>query len=380
VSVLHGQHLALRFREVEVELGGRADPELLEVVVARLRVAGAGPTDPTPKVMRALGPQASEPSELSDPPEAGNGSAADVIRSGLRASVRRLLAHDIGVRLGDDPEEVHQARVATRRLRSDLRTYAPLLDEEWAGELRDELKWVAAGLGEVRDADVLLEGLERGVTRLHRQDASAGAALLDRLGAQRTAARRGLLEQLGDPRYAMLLDRLVEAFDPNRPEQVPAVPVGAPAVIVSGDRWLLPEADAPAAAVLPTLVRKPWRHLCRAVEAVEPDGPDEELHEVRIRAKRCRYAAEVAALAVGRPAKRFAGAVAELQEVLGEHQDAVVAETWLRTAAPELGPAEALVAGQLIAGQRQIAGRTRGSWAGAWDQASRRKLRAWLTE
>lgn len=151
-------------------------------------------------------------------------------------------------------------------------------------------------------------------------------------------------------------------------------------MITSADRWLLPEAGGPASDVLPTLVGKPWKHLRQAVEAVEPDGPNEELHEVRIRAKRCRYAAEVAALALGRPAKRLADAVAELQEVLGEHQDAVVAEAWLRTVAPELPPAEALVAGQLVAGQRQTAERTRGSWTGAWDQASRRKLRAWLTE
>ncbi|MDQ3354937.1 MAG: CHAD domain-containing protein, partial [Actinomycetota bacterium] len=111
-----------------------------------------------------------------------------------------------------------------------------------------------------------------------------------------------------------------------------------------------------------------------------PDGADEELHQVRIRAKRCRYAAEVAALAVGKPAKQLARAVADLQDVLGEHQDAVVAEAWLRSVAHELTPGEALVAGQLIAGQRKIAARSRGSWPEAWDRASRRKLRGWLTE
>ncbi len=380
VSVLHGQHLALRFREVEVELGGRADPELLDVVVARLRAAGAGPADPTPKVMRALGPRTSEPPELAEPVVERYDSAADVIRSGLRASVRRLLTHDVGVRLGEDAEAVHQARVATRRLRSDLRTYAPLLDDDWAKELRSELKWIASGLGAVRDADVLLEGLESAGAGLDRRDARAAEDLLGRLRTERSAARQRLLGMLDDRRYALLLDRLVGSFDPHRPEPVPAVPAGAPAVIVSGDRWLLAEAEGPAAEVLPMLVRKPWKHLRRAVEAVDPDGPDEELHQVRIRAKRCRYAADVAALAVGKPAQRFAGAVAELQEVLGEHQDAVVAEAWLRSVAPELGATEALVAGQLIAAQREIAVRTRDTWTEAWEQASRRKLRAWLTE
>lgn len=380
VSVLHGQHLALRFREVEVELGAGADPELFEVVVSRLREAGAGPGDPTPKVMRALGPRASRPPELAEPAVDRNGSAADVIRSGLRASVRRLLAHDVGVRLGEDPEAVHQARVATRRLRSDLRTYAPLLDDDWAEELRAELKWIADGLGGVRDADVLLESLQGGVAGLDRRDAGAAEELLDRLRAERSAARQRLLEMLGEPRYALLLDRLVGSLDPHGPEHLPAVPLGAPAPVVSGDGWLLPEAEGPAQEVLPTLVRRPWKRLRQAVEAVEPDGPDEELHQVRIRAKRCRYAAEVASLALGKPAKGFASAVAELQEVLGAHQDAVVAESWLRSAAPELSPAGALVAGQLVAGQREIAGRTRRSWGEAWERASRRKLRAWLTD
>jgi CHAD domain-containing protein len=130
--------------------------------------------------------------------------------------------------------------------------------------------------------------------------------------------------------------------------------------------------------VLPALVRRPWKHLRDAVAAVEPDGPDEELHQVRIRAKRCRYAAEVAAVAVGKPAKRLAAAVAELQEVLGEHQDAVVAEDWLRSVAPELSPAEALVAGQLVAGQRTIADASRREWADVWDRVNRPKLRAWM--
>ncbi len=378
VSVLHGQHLALRFREVEVELGGRADPALLDVVVTRLRAAGAGPADPTPKVMRALGPRASEPPELAEPAGKSDGSAADVIRSGLRSSVRRLLAHEVGVRLGDDPEAVHQARVATRRMRSDLRTYAQLLDDDWAKELRAELKWIADALGEVRDADVLLEALEAGVADLDLVDAAPAALLLDHLRTERAEARQRLLAALEAQRYALLLDRLVASFDTHQPEHVPAVPHGAPAVIVSGREWFLPEADGPAMEVLPTLVRKPWKHLRRAVGAVEHGGPDEELHQVRIRAKRCRYAAEVAALAVGRPAKRFAGAVAELQDVLGEHQDAVVAEGWLRSACPHLSAEEALVAGELVAAQRSIAGRTRASWVEAWEQASRRKLRAWL--
>ena len=378
VSVLHGRRLALRFREVEVELEASASPGLLDAVVSRLQAAGAGPGDPTPKVVRALGPRALDPPELTMVAVGDEGSAAAAIGSAFAASLRRLLAHDAGVRLGEDAEAVHQARVATRRLRSDLRTYAPLLDDDWAQGLRDELKWVAAALGDVRDGDVLLERLEEAATTLDPLDAEAARGIFERLRARRGEARERLAKVLDDRRYAVVLDRLVESLAPPRVDRLPAVPAGAPAAVVPAENWLLAEADAPATEVLPALVRRPWKHLREAVAAVEPDGPDEELHQVRIRAKRCRYAAEVAAVAVGKPARRLASAVAELQEVLGEHQDAVVAQAWLRSVAPELSPTEALVAGQLVAGQRAVADASRRTWRDAWDRADRPKLRAWM--
>ncbi|MGI9118697.1 MAG: CHAD domain-containing protein [Acidimicrobiales bacterium] len=380
VSVVHGRRLALRFREVEVELGQGAPMELLDAVVARLRAAGAGAADPQPKVVRALGPRAHEPPELEGLELGGDGSAAGVIRTGLAASVRRLLAHDLGVRLGEDAEDVHQARVATRRLRSDLRTYGPLLDEGWAKDLRAELRWVASALGEVRDADVLLEHLQVGLDGLCPSDAETSEWVVVRLKAERSAARARLLTVLDDRRYAVLLDRLVDALGPSRLDEVPASPFGSPAVMVPpGPGWLLAEAASPAVEVLPALVRKPWKRLRRAVKAIDAEGSDDELHQVRIRAKRCRYAAEVAALAVGKPARKLAGAVADLQEVLGDHHDAVVAEAWLRAAVPELTSAEALVAGQLIAGQREVAAASRRKWPETWARANRRKLRSWLT-
>src|SRR5215218_8085854 len=152
VSVLHGRRVAVRFREVEAEAAPDAPDDLLPEVVARLRAAGAGPPDPTSKVRRALGPLAAGPPELAPVELGSDPSAGDVVRAAITSSVLRLLEHDIGVRLGDDAEDVHQARVATRRLRSDLRTYGHLLDREWAAGLREALKGVADALGAVRDA------------------------------------------------------------------------------------------------------------------------------------------------------------------------------------------------------------------------------------
>jgi CHAD domain-containing protein len=140
----------------------------------------------------------------------------------------------------------------------------------------------------------------------------------------------------------------------------------------------LPEADASAREVAPELVRRPWTHLEKAVDALAHDEGDDALHQVRIRAKRCRYAAEAVAPAVGKPATRLAAAVSEVQTVLGDWHDAVIAEEWLRAAAPGGPAAKALAAGQLIAIERADAAALRGSWRPAWKKASSKKLREWL--
>jgi CHAD domain-containing protein len=130
--------------------------------------------------------------------------------------------------------------------------------------------------------------------------------------------------------------------------------------------------------VLPRLVRRPWRHLRQAVDALGDDPDDEALHEVRIRSKRLRYAAEAAAPVIGRPAKRLASAVALVQGVLGDLNDAVVAEQWLRQAAKSAAPSTALVAGELITVERGEQQAGRNMWAKPWKAASDKKLRAWL--
>jgi CHAD domain-containing protein len=141
---------------------------------------------------------------------------------------------------------------------------------------------------------------------------------------------------------------------------------------------LLPGADRPAAEVMPPLVARPWKKLRKAVRRAGDDPDDHELHQIRIRAKRARYAAEAVEPVIGQPAEDFADAVADLQGVLGDHQDAVVGEAWLREAAGAARRDVALVAGELIAAERASAADTRERWRPVWKAASRRKLRAWL--
>ena len=140
----------------------------------------------------------------------------------------------------------------------------------------------------------------------------------------------------------------------------------------------VPLGDRPAREILPDLVRRPWKRLQRAVAGLGEDPPDPALHEVRIRAKRIRYAAEAAAGVIGKPARRLAGAVAELQGVLGDMQDAVVAESWLRQAATSMSAAQALTAGELVTLQRQQQQDCRSGWPAAWKAASAKRLRSWL--
>jgi len=357
VSVLHGGRVAARFREVEVELTGRASPGLIDAVLARLGEAGAGRPDPTPKLVRALGARALGPPELAPVDLDDEPSAGDVLHVAMVSSVTRILRHDPGVRIGDDPEDVHQARVGTRRLRSDLRTFAAILDDDWLGPLREELKWFAGVLGSVRDADVLTERLRSQAEALPERDAAGMAPLFRRLAKEREVAARALGAVMAGERYVDLLDRLVLGA------QQPA---------------LRAEASEPATRIVPDLVGRPWRHLRKSVGDLPDEPPDEDLHEVRIRAKRVRYAAEAAVPVAGGAAKSFASAVADLQTILGDHQDAVVAEDWLRQAVLRASPAQALAAGELIAVQRAEEAAAREAWPAAWKRIDKKKRRAWI--
>jgi CHAD domain-containing protein len=141
---------------------------------------------------------------------------------------------------------------------------------------------------------------------------------------------------------------------------------------------LLLEADLPAASVLPELLRRPWRKLTKAVKAMDDPPADEQLHAVRIRAKRVRYAAEAVSPLLGKEARSLAEAAADLQDVLGEHNDAVVAGRWLRDAVARARSVRtAFAAGELGGLERWAAAETREQWPAAWKHLKAKRLRAW---
>jgi len=358
VSVFEGRRLATRFRELEVEIGDATPAGLIDVLVDRFRQAGSGAPDPTPKYIRALGPRASQLPEIPTPALSSGASAGDVVRRAIAASVVRLIRHDPVVRLDTDPEGVHQARVATRRLRSDLRTFGSLLDPTWAAELRDELGWLASVLGGVRDGDVMLQRMRGRAAQLPESNARGVARVLATLEAGHDEAHTALLATLRSDRYLALLDRLVTAAK-------------APPLLL--------EADLPAATVLPGLVRRPWRALARRAKALGDIPTVEDLHDVRIRTKRVRYAAEAVGPLVGRQARAFAAAAAALQEVLGDLNDAVVAESWLRDWARRSRSMQGVfAAGELAGLERAAADRSRTRWRKAWRELASPRLRTWM--
>ena len=346
VSVLSGRRIAARFRELEVEITDDTPDGLLDEVIERLRAAGAGAPDPTPKYERAVGAFATQPPEVQVAQLSPAATVSDVLGRALAMSVLQLLRHDVVMRLDADPEGVHQARVASRRLRSDLRTFRATLDPEWLEPLREELRWLGTVLGEARDADVLVARLEGRIEMIPAMEAPGVAQVIEALHQRRKEAHTALIASISDERYFALLDRLVEAA------RQPIV---------------LPEEDVPVSGIVADLLAGPWGHLRRAVKEVGKRPGDLELHTVRIRAKRMRYAADAVAPILGKPARRFADALAQLQSTLGEHNDAVVAGSWLRTWAAGRRSGDAAFAAGMLAGiERAAANDAQRRWRKAW--------------
>jgi len=326
----------------------------VEVVARAMRAAGAQANHQVPAYLVVAGIPGPPP-EVPVPEVTPSSTVTEAIRGALAASVIRLVRFDGPTRVGDDPEALHQARVATRRLRSDLRTFQPLLEPGWVADLRNSLSELADDLGRVRDADVLLERLHESAAGI--ADCAAVDNVLASLVRGRDADRDRLLEVMRSASYLQLLGRLVSA-------------ARSPA--------LLEGRDAPAADVLPELARRTWQRLRRRVRALDDKPSDVELHAVRIAAKRARYAAEAVAPAVGPAALAFARGMADVQTHLGDLHDAVVAADWLREAAAAAPPRDAFVAGELRGRQLEQAAALRGSWRQVWRRAKSSRLRRWM--
>ena len=356
VAVSGGPRDGQRFRQVELELRS-VDDTVHKVIKQRLKEAGAASCD-APKLARALGTFGSVSAQ---PHLDGQSSIGDVVRASVSDGLRHLLAHEWRLRVAlPDPaaEDVHQARVAARRLRSNLKTFRRLLDQVWVDHVRSDLKWLGSALGALRDADVLAENLREAPPQLLRE-----------LANERASAARQLETVLGSDQYFNLLDRLHVAT------RTPPFALGR----ADGE-------EAVARRVLPALVGRRWRAVRRQVRKSGPHPTDRDLHRIRIKAKQLRYAAEAATSVVGKPAARTASAAETVQTILGHHHDAVATETWLHQHSGLADPRDsvanvaeiAFAAGALSADQHLRQRNFRRQWADSWKTLSKQKRRSWL--
>ncbi len=334
VAVLDGQRVVESFREIEVELRD-GDTDALEAIGRSLRRAGASRGAARPKLFRVLG-------EL---PKETKGGA---VRARIRRQLDAMLANDPGTRLGADLESLHDFRVAVRRLRALLRTIRRLVDAERTEPLRGELRWLGGLLGDVRDLDVLLDHLREELEALGTPDSTLGEAALDELRRERERKRGALLGALASDRYFALLDALDEAAESL------AVDESTP---------------------LARLAVKEFRKLRRDVDAAGDEPSSATLHEIRKRGKKARYAAE---LVSGKSVARNVADLKNLQDVLGEHHDAIVAEQRLHAIyAHGTAPDATFALGRLVERQRERARATRAAWPDAWHRVLDSGRAAW---
>ncbi|TDD79326.1 CYTH and CHAD domain-containing protein [Actinomadura rubrisoli] len=351
VAVAEEPAPAVRWREVEVELG-EGSPELLKSVGKRLRKAGASRAKSSSKLGRLLN-GAIVPSEAAGARTAAKGrivaatsngkgpavTTGETVMAYLAAQVDAVLEYDPKARLGED-DAVHRMRVAVRRVRSTLRSYRTVIQVE--GGLADELRWLAAALGEVRDLEVLRMRFEE------RLQGAAGA-WMDDLARQERAAYRRLNASLKEPRYFALLDAL---------EGLVAEPP-------LGDA-----AERKARKELPVLVTRAWDRLGKAYASIAvAEDPDIARHDTRKAAKRARYAAELAVPVLGVAAKRVAKDAKRIQEVLGDYQDGVIAMEHLQAAGTRArAVSDAFALGVLFGTERCEAEAARERLAVTWSQ------------
>jgi CHAD domain-containing protein len=238
-----------------------------------------------------------------------------------------LLRYDVGTRIGSDPESLHQLRVAARRLRAFLAVARDLVDGEWAGEIKEGMRDVGRASNDARDLDILLGSLREEIRSLDVRDQAAGAALVDRFKADRRELQEALVAALDSGAYQRVLDQLA----------LPAVP---------GPVTPAPKLDQLAAREL--------RRLLVRVRRLGKRPTEDELHTLRIKVKRVRYATELGGGPSKKQTARVIAAATRMQDVLGAHQDAVVTEERLRALAHELDETGiSFVAGRLAERERR---------------------------
>jgi triphosphatase len=333
-SIPSGGDVPVQLARVEVEVDANAVVRAQRFVDVMIAAAGLSPAG-TSKFEAALiatgqhvAPAKPDFGSTELRPEQTAGEAAFAI---LRKQFAIFLMNEGSTRLGEDIEGLHDMRVAARRMRAALSAFGPHLSPRMEA-YRNQLGWVAALLGDVRDLDVQLErmaGWREGFS-------DAEAHSLDNVEAlfttERDGARKRMLAGLDSRRYESLVARFG-------------------AVLRRGPARTFTPGREPALTVAPALVEKRYRRLRRQGDAIDRETAAPVYHALRIDAKKLRYALEFFGPLYGKPATDFAVRLTGLQDLLGLHQDADVAGAMLHEMAErnarKLGAATLLVMGAI---------------------------------
>lgn len=302
--VLIGGATGPRWREVEVELGPAGSESFLKKAGKVLRAAGARPSAHPSKLDRALSVVRQVPAE----------PGAALLADYLDDQAQAIVAGDVYLRRGLDP--IHSTRVAIRRYRSTLRVFGSLFEDEPAAQLEAELSWYASILGEVRDRQVQRARFAAALRELPPELVLGPVAsrIENDLLAEQIRYREAAMTELDGERYRALLTTLSE--------------------------WSrgLPIDGEVTDRVLVKLARKAGKKAIDRTKSAVRGTDDEALHRARKASKRARYAAELVAPVVDKKAsKANIKHFKTIQEVLGEHQDAVIAAEILRTLGARAG-------------------------------------------
>ncbi|GAA3146322.1 CHAD domain-containing protein [Kribbella aluminosa] len=212
----------------------------------------------------------------------------------------------------EEDDAIHQVRVSCRRLRSDLKLFRKLLAGEWATGLRADLASLAQACGEARDLEVIADLVRENTTSEDNAEHVDTILTTLTLGLDRAAARSAEVV-LSDSTRDLLATLEAVAAAPD----------------------LKPNADKPCSEVLPQLLRSATDKFTQEADKLRPWTPDDDWHQVRLLAKRVRYAADTSAAVLGDEAKATAAHAATYQELLGQHQDHCAAADALTAMAVE---------------------------------------------
>ncbi|MEV4221852.1 CYTH and CHAD domain-containing protein [Nonomuraea sp. NPDC049725] len=343
-----GGDTVTRWREVEAELL-EGDAKLLAKVGKRLTKAGASPSAAASKLAKLLGPPPVPRAELEP------GTAGHAVAGYLAGHVAALLSQDPRVRRAEH-DAVHQMRVAARRLRSALKAFKPIV--RGTAELQEELRWLGEVLGEARDLEVTRSRFAAELDRLAPELVTGPirVRLGDDLLKREQEAYGRIREELSGERYYRLLDALDG--------------------LVAAPR-LTKAADGPAASTLQDVAEAGWARVTGAYETAraiaDPQARELAMHDVRKAAKRARYTAEALQGPLGKPMARLAELAEDVQEVLGAHQDGVVAQETLAReaqAAREAGE-DTFTYGLLVGLERAAAERAHAEFPRVWAETTR---------